>query len=290
MSLNPLVTHIKPSQPLYAAYTVSGGGGGGAVSTFDTASISSLTVSSINGAAPGGSVAPGASLPGLSSIGVSTLTANGVFTTNGLSMSNTTLDFGAPGFGGPIQYFNAGDSNLYISGLSTHTVRIGTTSTANVVQIGDTGIFTANIFGVSTLNGSQPVITTAYPVSTLTGTTTYIPQNNVAWPLSGDIPVTANHSYRISGNLAVGNPGGSGYTTLAVSGGGVGFPAFIHSYPNALANPGNNGLAGGVAGIVKPSNAGPLQIVGYNSDAAQSTTCDFYWTNWVVEDLGTGLF
>ena len=258
--------------------------------------MSSLTVSSINGAVPGGGVAPGANLPGLSTIGVSSIAggvsiASGAGAGDGLNMGNGTINFDSPATSRQANmFYNSSDSNLYIVGLSTHTVRIGSQSNTTALQIGDAGLFVPNVFGVSTLNGSQPVITAAYPVSTLTGTQTYIPQGNVAWPLSGDIPVTAGHSYRISGNLALNNAGGTGYTALSVSGGGVGFPAFLHSYPNSLASPGNNGLAGGVSGIVKPSNTGPLQIVGFNSDATVSTLCDFYWPNWVVEDLGTGLF
>jgi len=60
MSLLPGLTQSAPGAPLYAP--VSGGGGGGSVSTFTTASISSLSVSSINGALPGGAIPPNLTL------------------------------------------------------------------------------------------------------------------------------------------------------------------------------------------------------------------------------------
>jgi hypothetical protein len=249
--------------------------------------ISSLNVSSINGATPGGGVAPGADLTGISTISVSSMTVtNGILAAGGVAMSNTTIQFDL--VGQAIQYYNAGDSNLYIQGLSTHSVQIGTAAAPNQIQVSDTGLFATNVFGVSTLNGSQPTTKASYQVSTLTAGLTYIPENNVAWPLSGEIPVTAGHAYRISGNLALSNAGGVGHTTIAVSGGGAGFPQFVHSYPNSLASPGNNGLAGGIAGIVTP-NATPLQIVGFNSDPTNSTAMEFYYLNWLVEDLGTNL-
>jgi hypothetical protein len=266
-------------------------------------SLSSITVSSINGAAPGGGgVAPGANLTGLSTISVSSLTAtNGIVASGGIQMSNTTIQWDTNKQA--VTYYNAGDSNLYIQAVSTANVVIGTASNATALQVGTTSINmptavymdtlnnnTANVstINVSSINGNQTTNKTGWAVSTLTGGVTYIPQNNVAWPLSGDISVVSGHTYRISGALALSNAGGTGHTALLVSGGGAGFPSPLCSFPNSLANPGNNGLAGGVQAIFKPS-ASPVQVVGYNTDATQSTGMEFYWTNWLVEDLGTNL-
>lgn len=258
--------------------------------TIHAASSINLQTSSVlvNGAPlSGGSVAPGANLTGLSTISVSSMTVtNGLLLTDGLAMSNTSIGFDTQGQA--VQYYNAGNSNIYITGVSTASVKIGTQSNTNVISVEDTSLVVPNITGVSSINGSQPTNKSSYQISTLTGDTTYIPQNNVAWPLSGDIPVSAGHTYRITGNLALNNAGGSGYTTISVSG-GAGFPAFLRSYVNAQLTPGLNGAAGECSGMVKSADGTPLQIVGYNSDTTASTLLQAYWPNWVVEDLGTNM-
>jgi hypothetical protein len=152
-------------------------------------------------------------------------------------------------------------------------------------------MFVSSLVGVSTINGAPAAggyPRSSLPISTLTGDTTYIPQNNVAWPLSQGYTPTAGHTYRISGNIALSNAGGSGHTSIGVSG-GVGFPAFLQSYPNSQLTPALNGAAGGIEGIVKAADTTPLQIVAYNTDPTTSTTLQAYWPNWVIEDLGTGL-
>lgn len=201
-------------------------------------------------------------------------------------MSNNTINLGIIGTNAnPGLYYNASDSNVYLTGLSTHAVYIGTASTTTELAVVDGGVNILGNLNVSSINNQAPTFKATYPVSTLTGCNAYVPANNVAWPLSGDIFTTAGHTYRISSALAWNN-GSNGNTTLAISGGGAGFPNFIATVKNADAIPGNNGLAGGVSAVFKPASGSSVQINGYNTDPAQSTLLEFYNPYWVVEDLG----
>lgn len=279
MSIVPLLTHKSPTDSLYALAGAGGGGGGGTSITASTIAVSSMTVESMTFNGPN---------PGLfmenRAIQLNDATSAGAIGQAGIAWNNTT-------------------SNIQIVAPSTTAVYIGTEKGIGGLTVRDDGVYvapwlstqqvtsvTASLQNLttSTINGSQPPISAAYPVSTLVGTNAYIPQGNVAWPLSGAIPAAAGHTYRISGQLAINNAGGTGVTNLVVSG-GAGFPQYLHTYLNTDAIPGNNGLAGGVTTVIKSQDGTSLQIVGYNTDPSQSTLCDFYIDKWVVEDLGTNL-
>jgi hypothetical protein len=152
----------------------SGGGGGSVVSTFTTASVSSLTVSSINGAVPGGSVSP--------NLGVSTLTVNSAgaveFNTAGNGDSgylvwNTATDgsqgmeiawnnalaggYSANGHQLAVVAFNGGTTTgtapLAVNGINFGNSYIGTAAGS----IGITGDGSQILLtGVSSINGAAP--------------------------------------------------------------------------------------------------------------------------------------
>lgn len=137
---------------------LDGGTKGGLLKCFD------LTVSSINGATPAGGINPNPQF--------STLTCAGTATfRNGLNMSNTFLQFSQFSQNSATAYYNAGNSNLYVTSPSTAVVAIGTQSNPANLQVGDTSVniptalyatsqgVNFSSLTVSSINGNAPALT-----------------------------------------------------------------------------------------------------------------------------------
>lgn len=337
MSLLPSATYSAPGAPLYG----SGGGGGGSGSFTSTVTIgpnatstsqfvlygnadeklkmtSTDNKSAIFHTGAAGSADAG-QIIWSAGTGNMTFTDNGgnvmmaiSSSTRGVDMS-TVLQMNANllSLGGNNQsglYWNATDSNTYITGLSTHAVAIGTQAAPVQLQISDTSINmptavfmdqgSISSLTVSSINGATPGGSgrTTVALSNFSGNSATIPLGNLAYPLSALAPVTSNHTYRISANIAMSNGDAAGFTAVGVNGGGLaGFPLFMTTLKNVDLVPSLNGGSSGIETIFRASANGSVQVEAYNTSAASNTLLEVQANGvgggcaWLLEDLGVGL-
>lgn len=188
MSLLPLKTHITASQPVFAPYTVTGGGGSGVVSTFDTISLNSissigyevvigqnlavantiacsaLSTVGITPLSPGNPVIISSLYSAelaTSTVGTGTLTVEFITSPPGNDVAfiapgggNVTIDLPAPGGIADIQFTVTGGQQAAI-GFNGSAVWIGGRPDFE----GEIPVSISTL-SVSTINGSAPAITT----------------------------------------------------------------------------------------------------------------------------------
>ena len=221
--------------------------------------------------------------------------AQGVDFRMGINMSNNTISLDQNKLAG--LYYNASNANVYLTGVSTHQINIGTQSNTTQLSVEDNQVSILNNLQVSSINGGAVGGgTTSVGLSNFTGNSATIPSGSLAYPLSATFSVLSNHTYRISQNVALSNGDATGYTTIGLSGGGLaGLPIFLQTWKNVDLIPGLNGGCSGIATTVTASANGSMQVVAYNRSGASNTLVEVQadgaggGCKWTLEDLGVGL-
>ena len=167
MSLLPNQTTISPSTFFFA---LSGAGPGNNVSSFNTASISSLTVSSINGAVPGGGSISSFTTASISSLNFSTSLMT-VYNNLGNNFSSAELI--------DVQAVNGYQYKFYAFGVPVQAMPVFQLSQSrsglgNVTLGGDIGIGGIYLFG----NASTDTFAQNSYITHNEGTSTLVITNN----------------------------------------------------------------------------------------------------------------
>jgi hypothetical protein len=174
--------------------------------------------------------------------------------------------------------YSAGTSNVFLTGLSTHQVNIGTQSNASLLSVQD---------NLVTINGKTPVVnwsTIGFDGTNFPGGAGTVPINSVPFAMTNTFTVDTTHKYRVSLMAGYSNADPVSFTTVYMS--GTSPTAYLTTIDNANAVAAVNFSRASCSAVFVPSSSN-AQVVCANSSAAQvSGVTVNTGTGVVVEDLG----
>jgi hypothetical protein len=195
----------------------------------------------------------------------------------GIAMNNNTMNLDIAK--NAALYYSAGDSNVYLTGLSTHRVNIGTQSNASLLSVQD---------NLVTINGKTPVVnwsTIGLNATNFPGGAGTVPISNVPFAMTDSFVVDTTRKYRVSLEAGYANADATGsYTAVYV--GGTTPTVYLTTINNSNAIPAQNDARGGCSAIFAPTLS-TVQIICANSSGIAATGIQVNTAaGVVVEDLG----